>query len=49
MDFESQLAGLCLYGFIKNNSQKEKARCLKAIQISYGYDVEKIVRKYLDK
>lgn len=48
MYFESELAGLCLYRLIKNNNSKERTRCLKAIQVSYGNEVAQIVRTYLE-
>jgi hypothetical protein len=49
MRTEEIIAGMCLYGFIKNEKPSEQARCLKEIKCNYGNAIAGIVEDFMKR
>ena len=49
MDFERRIAGMCLYGLIHREQEKDRLQCMKTIRHRYGTKVSRIVNGYFKK
>ncbi|MBN2160635.1 MAG: hypothetical protein JW807_14700 [Spirochaetes bacterium] len=49
MKIEEKIAGLCLYGFIRDESPAEQKRCMREIRLNYGTGIASVVRHHLKK